>query len=130
MAAWGNFVLDKGFDAAAALTIYRAVKMSAEETVTPVTAITDVPIGVAQFGVTSGEILKGKGASVRVLGVTEWEASAALTVGTHFLVTITTDGRCKPAATGERVVGVLVKGASGAGARASVLLHPGGFLSP
>jgi hypothetical protein len=38
MPATGNFLLDKGYDAAAALTIYRAVKFSAEETVTPVTA--------------------------------------------------------------------------------------------
>lgn len=130
MPATGNFVLDKGYDAAAAITIYRAVKLSADETVTPITAITDVPIGVAQFGVTSGEILKGKGASVRhAPGITEWEASIAIAAGQ--LVTLESDGRCSAlvGASGKRIVGICVHPASGAGARCSVQLVAGGGLA-
>src|SRR5687767_9923423 len=107
MAAYGNFVLDKGYDAAAAITKYRAVKFSAEETVTPVTAITDQVAGIEQFGVTAGEILKGKGASVREMGISEMEIAATITVGQ--MVTINASGLAKPAATGERIVGVCVK---------------------
>ncbi len=126
--ATGNFVLDKGYNAAAAITKFRAVKFSAEETVTPVTAITDVPIGVSQFAVSAGEIALGKGASVRVLGITEIEVSAAVTVGA--LCGMTTDGRGKTAATGERVLGMFTQGAANAGDRASLLFIPAGHLSP
>jgi hypothetical protein len=33
--AWGNFVLDKGFDVAAQIVKFRCVKMTAAETVGP-----------------------------------------------------------------------------------------------
>jgi hypothetical protein len=129
MPATGNFVLDKGFDAAAAITKFRAVKMSADETVTPITAITDVAVGVEQFGVSAGEILKGKGASVRTMGITEMEVSA--NVATGALVSAGSDGRAKTAATGERYIGQCVKGtAAGAGSRISVLLDLAGGLAP
>ena len=39
--ATGNYILDKGYNAAAAITKFRAVKYSAAETVTPVTGIAD-----------------------------------------------------------------------------------------
>lgn len=128
MPAYGNFVLDKGYDAAAALTKFRAVKMSAEETVTPITAITDQPIGVEQFGVSALEITKGKGASVRLAGITEMECSAAIAVGAS--VSIAADGRAKTAATGERVIGQCLKGTANPGERAAVALRLPGILSP
>lgn len=128
MPATGNFLLDKGYDAAAALTKFRAVKFSAEETVTPVTAITDIVVGVVQFGVTAPEIARGKGASVRTEGATEMEASALCTVGS--LAAIAADGRCLNATTGARVIGYFRSGAASAGNRASVQLDLPGFLSP
>ena len=128
MPSYGNFVLDKGYNASAAITKFRAVKMTAEETVGPVTAITDQPIGIEQFGVTAGEITKGKGASVRTDGISEMEASAAVAVGA--LVAIAADGRGKTAATGERIVGVCLEAAGGAGERMSVRLRLPGVLAP
>lgn len=128
MPAYGNFVLDKGYDAAAPITKFRAVKFSAEETVTPVTAITDQIVGVEQFGVSAAEILKGKGASVRSAGISEMECSAAITVGAA--VSAGTDGRAKTAATGERVIGQCVKGTANAGERAAVRLTLPGLLLP
>jgi hypothetical protein len=127
--ATGNFVLDKGYRAAAALTKFRAVKFSAAETVTPVTAITDQIAGIVQFGVTSGELAKGKGASVRTMGISEAEASAAIPVGSS--VSIAADGRVKVAATGERVVGRCVGHAAGvAGDRISLFVQTGLALAP
>jgi len=127
--ATGNFVLDKGYRAAGALTKFRAVKFSAAETVTPVTAITDQIAGIVQFGVTSTELSKGKGALVRVMGQSEMEASAAIAVGAA--VSAGTDGRAKTAATGERVVGLCVgHPATNAGDRITVRLVVGGALSP
>jgi hypothetical protein len=105
--ATGNFLLDKGYRLAAGQTVtkFRAVKLSAVETVTPVTAITDRPIGFAQFSISAAELLKGKGCSVRVKGVTEAEANGAITIGTA--CTLETDGRVSAlvGASGKRVVG-------------------------
>lgn len=125
--ASGNFILDKGYDAAAALTKYRAVKFSAAETVTPITGATDKVAGVEQFGVTSGEILKGKGASIRVMGRTEMEASEAIAVGD--LVAITTDGRARIAVATSRQIGQCVgEASSGAGDRITVQLDLPGTI--
>jgi hypothetical protein len=125
MPATGNFVLDKGYDAGAALTKYRAVKFTADEVVGPITAITDVVAGVEQYGVTAGEIAKGKGASVRrAPGITIMEASEAIAVGVE--VCITADGRAQSLATAAataRVIGVCEHPSSGVGARCSVALH-------
>ncbi|SRR6266576_2524446 len=126
--AHGNFVLDKGYDAGGAITIYRAVKFSAEQLVVPVAAVTDVIAGVAQFGVTVAEINRGKGASIRVEGASEWEAGGACTVGA--LAGLMADGRVHNAATGERVVGNFRQGAVNAGDRASVNIDTTGHLSP
>lgn len=123
--ATGNFVLDKGYDAAAALTKFRAVKFSAEETVTPVTAKTDVVAGISQFGVTLAEIDKGKGASIRVMGATEMEVSGTATVGS--LAGLNADGTCHNAAAGDRVIGEFRQGAA-TGGRASVQLSLPGYI--
>jgi hypothetical protein len=106
--AYGNFDLDKGYNAAAAITKFRAVKFSAAETVTPVTAIADRPIGWAQFTVTTADLARGKGASVRVDGITEAEAAGAIAVGVQ--CQLETDGRVSAAvgASGKRLVGMCV----------------------
>ena len=127
MPATGNFVLDKGYDAAAAITKFRAVKFSAEETVTPVTAKTDVVAGIEQFGVSAAEILKGKGASIRVEGASEVEAGGLCTVGA--LCGLMADGRVHDGVAGDRIIGTFRQGASTAGNRASVELGlPGNII--
>lgn len=124
--ATGNFVLDKGYDVAAPVTKYRAVKFSAAETVTVIAANTDDPIGFAQFSVTAAEILKGKGTDVRLLGITEAEAVGAIAVGDR--VTLEADGRVSVlvGASGKRIVGKCVGHAStNAGDRISMLIIQG-----
>jgi len=124
--ATGNFILDKGYAASAALTKYRAVKMTAEETVSPVTTKTDVVTGVPQFDVAAAEITKGKLASVRVEGATEMEASGTCTVGG--LCGLTANGTVHDAVTGDRVIGTFRQGAA-TGNRASVMLGlPGNII--
>jgi hypothetical protein len=128
--AWGNFVLDKGMDCAAAITKFRCVKFSANETVTPVTAITDTIAGVAQFSVSAAEILKGKGSDTRMIGVTEAEASVAIAVGQR--CTLETDGRvsAEVGASGKRIVGLCVGSpASTAGDRIAMLVLLGGGVA-
>lgn len=127
--ATANDVMTKGYNAAAALTKYRAVKFSAAETVTPVTAITDVVCGIVQNTLASGDITnRGMGAQVRVMGASLVEAASAITIGV--LVSINTSGQAKAAATGERVIGMCVEAASGAGKYARVQLVVPGPLAP
>jgi hypothetical protein len=127
--AWGNFLLDVGMDAASSLSKYRFVKYSAAEQVTAVTGIGDDPIGVSQFAVTAQDLTRGKGASVRVHGVSEVEASGAIAVGQR--VQLEADGRVKvaTAASGARLVGRCVGHPStNAGDRISCLVIQGGAL--
>lgn len=107
--ATSNFVLGRGFDAAAALTKRRFVKMgaaAADPQVTPVTAITDVVVGVSEYDVTAADILKGKGASVQMVGIVQVEATGAIAAGG--LVAPSVNGRAQPAVTTNRVVGICV----------------------
>lgn len=124
MPATGNFVLDKGFDSASVLTKYRAVKLTANaEEVTACTALGEDGIGISQFAISAAELAKGKGASIRIEGITEWEASAVIARGAE--VTVAADGRCVTVGAGgtQRVWGRALQAASGAGVRVSVLLN-------
>jgi hypothetical protein len=121
MPAFGNFILDKGYDAASAITKFRAVKRTANpEEVTQCTVLGEDGLGVAQFDVATLELPKGKGASVRREGITEWEAGGALALMAD--VTVDAQGRCVAAATGQRVWGKAEQAASGAGVRIAVAL--------
>lgn len=121
MPASGNFVLDKGFVVAAAVTKFRAVKMSgAVDTITPTTAVTDMIVGIAQYSVSAGELAKGKRASVRLSGISEMEVSEAINEGDE--VSIVADGRAAVSAATERIVGVALSAAGTAGERISVML--------
>jgi hypothetical protein len=122
--AFGNFELDKGYDIDAAVLIYRAVKLSANpESVTPVVATTDRTHGISQFGVTTAEIAKGKGCSVRLEGITEWEAGGVIAKGAEVMADAS--GRCitRAAGAGNVVCGVALQAASGAGVRIPVQLY-------
>jgi hypothetical protein len=127
--AYGNFILDKGYDAASVLTKFRAVKFHANpEAVTAITGATDLVHGVSQFDVTTAELAKNKGASVRVDGVTEWEAGGAITKGAF--VTIDSAGRCVAAATGNKIWGQAWQAASTSGDRVAVQLLKAGGVMP
>lgn len=123
-----NYIQDKGYNAAAAITAFRGVKFSAVETVTPITAVTDLCAGIAQVGATAGEIAKGKGVSIAVEGDSVMEASEAITVGT--LVSVSANGRAAVASTGEVCIGVCVEPAGAAGEYIRVKLDLPGRLMP
>lgn len=128
MAEGGNSILELGYDAAAALTKYTAVKLSDDMTVTPVTAEGDVWIGITQFAVTSGEILEGKGATVWLMGTSLIKVGVGgVTRGTVGVMDAA--GLVVASNTGARPLGiVLVSGV--AGDYVPVLLTPGLPLIP
>ena len=129
--ATGNFVLDKGYGCSVAITKFRGVKFTGNaEEVGPISAISDDPAGWAQFGVTTAEVAKGKGPSVRVLGITEAEAAGAIAVGAR--CQLEADGRVSSivGASGKRIVGRCVGHAAvNAGDRISMLIYPGNALA-
>jgi hypothetical protein len=124
--AWGNFLYDVGFDipSGQAITKFRAVKLTGNsEEVSAVTGNTDDIIGFAQYGVTVAEQARGKGASVRVIGVTEAEAVGAIAIGQR--VTLEADGRVSAlvGSSGKRIVGKCVGSPStNAGDRIALLI--------
>jgi hypothetical protein len=120
-----NYIQDKGYDAAAAITKFRAVKWSAEETVTPVTTgATDIVAGIPQEAVSAADILHGKGAPLAVEGDTEWECSAALAVGVR--VSCANDGTAIVAVAGSKIHGWVVEPTTATGQRARVHLSLNG----
>lgn len=128
--ATGNYVLDKGYNAASPVTKFYAVKLTAAETVGPVTANSDVVHGFAQYDVAAAEILRGKGASVRVEGITEAVATVAIAVGVQ--CQLEADGRVSAVvgASGKRIVGRCVgHPAAVAGDRISLLINPNGGVA-
>jgi D-arabinose 1-dehydrogenase-like Zn-dependent alcohol dehydrogenase len=130
--ASGNFVLDKGYNAGGEIAKFHAVKYDPAhpETVVPVSSSDDNIAGFAQFGVLTAEIAKGKGASVRVMGITEAVAAGAIDLGDQ--VQLESDGRVSAAvaASGKRVVGKCVGSASAnAGDQISLLIDPVGDLA-
>lgn len=123
MAEGGIDILSLGFDAAAPITKFAAVKLSTADAVTPVTAEGDLVLGVAQFGVTADEITQGKGASVRVSGISLVKVGVGgVTVGT--VVVSDAAGLAIASNSGARPLGVCL--ATGVeGDYVPVLLTPG-----
>ena len=123
MPSYGNFMRDKGYDADAAITIYRAVKPGATaESVTPCNTLGESGLGVAQFGVSAAELAKGKGVAVREDGTTEWEVGAANAgvIARGVDVTVDATGCCQVAAATHRVWGKSRQASTAAGQRIAV----------
>jgi hypothetical protein len=98
-----TYGIDKGFNVSAAVTKYCAVKMatSPAETVSPVSAVADVPIGIAMEGVATGEIAKGKGCPVALSGQMPFKAGAtACNPGNNLSLGVLADGTLVPTGTG------------------------------
>lgn len=105
MPGYGFSGMDKGYDAESVIANHRAVKLgTTPEGCTAITGNTDRAIGVSIFHVTSDEMLRGKGATIREEGIVEWEVgSGGVTRGDA--ATIDAEGRVVTAATGNLVYG-------------------------
>ena len=117
-----NYVLDKGFKAAATTTQFQVVKFgSADNECTPVTATGDSVLGIAQEACAAADAGK-RVIDVRLLGISECIYGGTVTRGdrlkhtaTGTLIAVTTDD--------DRVAGIaLTSGVSGD--RGQVLLTP------
>lgn len=126
--AWGNFVLDKGYKADAAITKYTAVKFGSDFEHVAQAGAGDRVLGFSQFDVASGDITRGKGASVRIMGITEAVVKTGQTFTPGAYVAVDAGGVVKVAGTGDDIIGIALKGvsSSAAGVRIPVLLSRNG----
>jgi hypothetical protein len=104
-----SFVSGAGCTAATAQ--YRFVKLSADNTVVPCAATTDVPVGVLQEPC----VVVGDPVNVCMAGVTSLQADASTTAGTPIATSV--DGQAQTAVQGQYIVGLPlnVAGATTAG---------------
>ena len=76
-----NHAIYKTFIASASITALTLVKLDSDAKVTPCTASTDIPVGVAQLAGSSGDAI-----NVCVSGISRVVAGGTITAGTHFFV--------------------------------------------
>jgi hypothetical protein len=121
--AYGNFVLDKGYDAAAAIRKFRVVELTANpEEVAEANAVTDYPLGVSQFGIVASELTRGKGGSIREQGITELEIASAITRGSEVEFDSQGRGVLASGTAGRWVIGVALEAGTTAGDRIPVMI--------
>jgi len=110
--------------ASAALTKFRFVKQTGAQTVAPVAASTERPLGVVQVDVSVAEAALGKSVAVSTEGIMWVEAGAAIALGARVMSDAT--GRAITAATaGNQPVGVARGAVGAAGELCPVELMPG-----
>jgi hypothetical protein len=97
-----NHSVYKTFIASASITALTLVKIDSDAKVTPCTASTDIPVGVAQLSGASGDAI-----NVCISGVSRVVAGGTITAGTDFFVMPGTAGK--------------VYAYSGAGANAQII---------
>jgi Uncharacterized conserved protein (DUF2190) len=115
-------ILDYPYQASAALVRNRFVKISGNQTVAPVAAVTDAAIGVNSVDVSTTEATSGKTVDVHILGVAFVEAAAAITIGAF--VAPSANGQAQTAVSTQFGMGVALKAATNAGDIIPVLLMP------
>jgi hypothetical protein len=125
MPASQNVLLAKGKNVSNALTKKRFVKFDTaaadHETVKACDTVGELAAGVSLFSVSAAEILKGKGASVQMVGIAIVEASVAIAEGQ--LVSTTNVGKAKVAVATEYVLGVCIEPSTGDTTECAVLLN-------
>jgi hypothetical protein len=99
--------LTLGFNASGPITKHFAVKLIDADTVGPVTAKSDLVVGVSLFDVTLAEISRGKGVSCIVDGMPLMVVGAGgVTVGTVAVIDAT--GKVVASNSGARPVGIIM----------------------
>lgn len=83
-----NHAIYKTFIASASITALTLVKLDSDAKVTPCTASTDIPVGVAQIGGASGDAI-----NVCAFGVSRVVAGGTITAGTNFFIMPGTGGK-------------------------------------
>lgn len=116
-------ILAPSYQASAAIVKNRFVKITGNQTVAPIAAVTDKALGVASVDISTAEAALGKTCHVDCLGIVWVEAAAAITQ--LDFVAPSANGRAQTAVTTQFVAGTALKAAAAAGDLIPVLLHRG-----
>jgi hypothetical protein len=122
-----NFILDKGFKIAAPATKYQLVKFgSADDTMTPVTGVTDQAMGVLLEDCPTADVTNGRVCDVRLMGLVMVVAGGTITRGNPVRPTSTgaVQAVAGTAGTNEVIVGYAMESAV-SGDLFHILLTPG-----
>lgn len=124
-----NDILSKGFIVDTPIPKFYAVKLSGKENVSVVDTAGELTEGICQEEIVQQDVDDGRKAAVRVLGISNCIAGAAITQGDE--VTVAADGRVitAVAASGNRVLGIAQNAAAAAGDWVPVLLTPAGRVA-
>jgi hypothetical protein len=115
-------ILELPYQATTAITKLRFVKLSGDQTVAAVAAVTDQALGVAKVDISAAEFASGKATAVQVAGVAWVEAAAAITRGVF--VAPSANGRAQTCVATQFAMGIALKAAANAGDWIPVLLLP------
>lgn len=115
-------VLNAPYKATSAITKHRFVKLSGDESVAAVAAITDKALGVAQADVSAAEFAAGKAQPIAIMGIAYVEAAAAITA--MDFVAPSANGRAQTCVATQFAAGVALRAAGAAGDLIPVLLTP------
>lgn len=123
-----NFVLDKGYQAAAAITKFQCVKYGAgDQLATPVTGTNDAVLGVSQEAASAQDATDGRIIDIRLMGITTVVAQVAIARGAkvraHSTGKVTT--LAGTAGLVENIVGIALETVTTDGDWLHVLLTPG-----
>jgi predicted RecA/RadA family phage recombinase len=121
-----GYLFTRPFAPSAAINIYRLVKLTATDTVTQCTAVTDKPIGVALEEITAGDVTNGRQVSVALFGASRVIAGAAIAAG----ATVGPDaqGRAITATATNFATGMAIQSAAAAGDHVDIILNPIGVV--
>lgn len=122
MAGADTGILELPYKCGGAVAKLRFVKISGDQEVVAVAAVTDQAIGVAKADVSASEATAGKAIAVQVLGVAWVEAAAA--INRMAFVAPSANGRAQTAVATQFVMGLALKAAANAGDWIPVLLLP------
>lgn len=103
-----DYVLDKGFTAASALTQFTFVRQSADEAVTAVTATADRVIGVVQQPVVAADVNK-QAVDVRILGASKVKVGTGGVTRSNDVMIDASGQVVAPGAAGTRSVGIALQ---------------------
>ena len=125
MAGAATGILELPYNCDTAVVKNRFVKLTGDQSVSAIAAVTDIALGVARVDVSAAEILapSAKGTDVQVLGVAWVEAAAAITRGNFVGPSI--NGRAQTCVATQFPAGIALKAAANAGDWILVLLLPG-----
>lgn len=122
-----NYGLAKGHEAAAAITQFRAVKLTGTEKVTPASVAKEQVLGICQDTITADDATQGRVAAVLYSGISRTIAGDAITQ----FARVATDsvGRVVPLVAPGAQVGIALQAASNAGEHVDVFLTPGVYIA-